>query len=195
MKNYFYVFEGIDGCGKTTLINALKLRLKDKFFYFTKEPFGTSLSNNIKKILTDVTLENDYISQYLFFAAERSYHIKTIIQPYLNKNYNVISDRFFYSSLVYQGISIDENFMQLVYDKSNYGVEVNKIFFCKIDYKIALERIKQRNINDELDNHYQDKLALLASRYDFLFEKNTLVVVLDMTKPVELLIEQILLEL
>ena len=96
---------------------------------------------------------------------------------------------------MYQGINIDENFMQLVYDKSNYGVEVNKIFFCKIDYKIALERIKQRNINDELDNHYQDKLALLASRYDFLFEKNTLVVILDMTKPVELLIEQILLEL
>jgi dTMP kinase len=195
MKNYFYVFEGIDGSGKTTLINALKLKLFKKPFYFTQEPFGNDFSVGLKDLLFKASSQNDYICQYLLFAAARSYHIKTIINTNLKNNYHVISDRFFYSSLVYQGLNIDENFIRLVYENSNYGVTVKKVFFCKIPYQIALERIEKRNINDLLDDIYKSELSLLAERYDMLFQNDPLVVVLDMNLPIEVLIEKVLAEI
>lgn len=195
MKNYFYVFEGIDGCGKTTLINSLKIRLAGKSFFFTKEPFGTQFNPNIKPLLYEAISHNDYISQYLLFAAERSYHIKTVINKHLNDNFNVISDRFFYSSLVYQGIHVDEDFIKSVYNNSSHGIKVKKIFFCRIPYEIALERINKRNINDTLDNYYKAKLSLLSDRYNRLFKNNPLVVTLDMTLSLEELIEKVMMEL
>lgn len=195
MKNYFYVFEGIDGSGKTTLINALKVRLFEKRFCFTQEPFGNDFSISLKDLLSKARSQDDYICQYLLFAAARAYHIKTIINPNLKNNYHVISDRFFYSSLVYQGSKIDENFIKLVYENSNYGVAVKKVFFCKIPYQIALDRIEKRNINDVLDDFYKSELSLLAERYDTLFQNNSLVVVLDMNLPVEILVEKVLAEI
>lgn len=195
MTNCFYAFEGIDGCGKTTLINALQKRLVEKSFYFTKEPCGTNFNPHIKELLCTTILEHDYIAQYLLFAAERSYHIKTIINPFLQNNYSVISDRFFYSSLVYQGMNVDENFIHFVYENSNHGLIINKIFYCKISSDIALERIKKRNINDTFDQYYEDKLCLLSSRYDMLFENNTKVIVLDMIQPLELLVKRVIQEI
>ncbi len=189
MKNYFYVFEGIDGCGKSTLIDVLKKKLFDRQFLFTKEPFGTSFNKNIKQLLYEAIDRNDHMCQYLLFAAERAYHIKNIINPYLKKGFNVISDRFIYSSIVYQGMNINENFIKLVYKNSNDNLKIKKIFFCKIPYKIALERIKLRNINDVFDSYYEDKLSLLELRYDLLFKNNNQVVVLDMTLPIELLLD------
>ncbi len=195
MENFFYVFEGIDGSGKTTLIDQLKKKLSNKNVYFTKEPFGTKLNTSFKELLYQVGSEEDYISQYLLFAAARSYHIKTVINPNLKNNYHVISDRFFYSSLVYQGMKIDENFIKLVYENSNYGVKVKKIFFCKISFNIAFQRIEKRNINDNLDNLYKSKLSLLAKRYDELFENDPSVVILDMNLPINILVEKVLEEL
>lgn len=194
MKNKFYVFEGIDGSGKTTLINILKEKLINKRFFFTKEPCGTNFNHHMKELLHKVVLKNDYISQYLLFAAERSFHIKTIINEHLNNNYNVISDRFFHSSLVYQGLTVDENFIDLVYKNSNHGISINKIFFCNICPDIALKRIQERNVNDILDNYFKDKLYLLSKRYNNLFHNNSSVVFLDMTLPIDILIGKVLKE-
>lgn len=195
MKNCFYVFEGIDGSGKTTLIDALKKQLIEKSFYFTKEPFGTMFSFNIKSLLYEAISKNDYVSEYLLFAAARAHHIKTVILPYLNSNYHVITDRFFYSSMVYQGMHLDESFIDLVYKNSNYGLNVDKIFFCKISPEIALQRMERRNSDDVLDNHYKTKLSVLANRYNQLFKDNPSVVTLDMSLPINVLIEQIMIHL
>jgi dTMP kinase len=192
MKNYLYVFEGIDGSGKTTLINALKKKLGEKSFCFTQEPFGNSFDVSLKDLLGKALLGEDYIAQYLLFAAARSYHIKTVINPNLQNNLHVISDRFFYSSLVYQGTRIDENFIKLVYENSNYGVTVRKVFFCKISYEIALQRMNKRKNNNALDDFYKNELVVLASRYDRLFQNDPLAVVLDMTLPIDVLVEKVM---
>jgi dTMP kinase len=195
MKNCFYIFEGIDGSGKTSLINELKKKLNEKHFYFTKEPCGTIFAPYIKELINLTLQNNDYISQYLLFAAERSYHIKNIIIPKLNEGFNVISDRFFYSSLVYQGININSKIIETIYLMTNYNIIINKIFFCKISAENALQRIEKRNYNDNLDNHYKDKLFLLEKQYNKIFQDNNLVITLDMTLPIQELIKIVIKEI
>jgi dTMP kinase len=195
MKNNFYIFEGIDGCGKTSLIDALKEKVSEKNFYFTREPFGTDLKIQLKDLLHKTIDKNDYLTQYLLFATERSYHIKNIILPKLKEGVTVISDRFFYSSLAYQGMNIDEEIIQSIYDKTNQGITIKKIFFCTMSHNIALQRIEKRNLNDPLDEYFKNQLLLLSQRYQAIFSSLDNVIYLDMNLPIPLLIEKVLKEI
>lgn len=102
---YFITFEGIDGAGKSTHIqafaDALAQRFPNKSVVLTREPGGTALGEKLRDILLHhpMHLETEAL---LMFAARRE-HLATVIEPALQAGKIVISDRFTDASFAYQG--------------------------------------------------------------------------------------------
>jgi len=116
MNGKFIVIEGIDGCGKTTQIEAIYKWLpssglleKNSQIIKTREPGGTKFGKRIREILldNDQEYEPSDLTELLLYAADRAEHVSKIISPELNKNNWVISDRFADSTLAYQGYGRD----------------------------------------------------------------------------------------
>lgn len=104
----FISIEGLDACGKTSIINLVAQQLKrdGHDVICTKEPGGSTIANKVRDILRDKDNKNmDYITETLLYAACRSQHLHDFIVPNLNDGKIVISDRFVDSSYVYQGIA------------------------------------------------------------------------------------------
>ncbi len=111
----FIVFEGIDGSGKSTHIKFLSENLRARGFHVleTSEPsrdsIGTFIRRYAEKNEERVTPE----TEALLFAADRYEHVKQVIKPALERGMVVISDRYFYSSIAYQGATgIDLNWIR-----------------------------------------------------------------------------------
>jgi len=108
MKGLFITFEGPDGSGKTTQIELLTGYLKEKGREIVTaiEPGGTKLGEKIRHILLDK--ENMGMSpraETLLFQASRAELVQKVISPALKAGHIVICDRFFDSTIVYQGIA------------------------------------------------------------------------------------------
>jgi dTMP kinase len=101
----FITFEGIDGAGKSTHIQAFSEELGKKYpqheIVLTREPGGTALGEKLREILLHhpMHLETEAL---LMFAARRE-HLATVIEPALAAGKIVISDRFTDASFAYQG--------------------------------------------------------------------------------------------
>ncbi|MGA9533879.1 MAG: dTMP kinase, partial [Anaerolineales bacterium] len=102
----FITLEGPDGCGKTTQARRLAESLKEagRSVLLTREPGGTAIGDQVRKIL--MSLDNRRMhprTEFLLFSASRSQLLHEVIEPHLQSGGVVISDRFFDSSLAYQG--------------------------------------------------------------------------------------------
>jgi dTMP kinase len=107
-KGLFITFEGLDGSGKTTQIKLLYEYLKGKGFdvITAAEPGGTEIGRKIRKILLDKkNHEMSYKAETFLFLASRAELVSKIIAPALREGKIVICDRFFDSTVVYQGIA------------------------------------------------------------------------------------------
>ena len=112
MKGKFIVFEGIDGCGKTTQIDELSkwlpnsglIQTKSKLIT-TREPGGSLLGKKLRGLILDNNENNkpSSLAELLLYSADRAEHVSKIISPALNNNDWVISDRFSDSTMAYQG--------------------------------------------------------------------------------------------
>lgn len=174
-KGRFIATEGPDTAGKTTLMRKLKEVLPiiypKEVFLFTREP-GNLLyrkfnkSKNIrKKLLTDSSLTCD--EQARLFAESRYYHTIEIINE-LNKGHNIITDRYLFSSIIYQGLELgfdkilDYNKESLKLLKEN-NVDINNIVLqisietynkrMAIKKKDALEDVEDKIVLDRIKNH------------------------------------------
>ena len=100
----FIVFEGGDGAGKTTQIEALREWLSSgvQEVIVTREPGGTPLGVALRELL----LHGEYVSpraEALIFAADRAQHVATLVRPALERGAVVLCDRYQDSSIAYQG--------------------------------------------------------------------------------------------
>ncbi len=102
---YFISFEGIDGAGKSTHVDAfrnlMQERYPDKEVVMTREPGGTALGEQLRNLLLDAPM-NLETEALLMFAARRE-HLAQVIEPALAAGKILISDRFTDASFAYQG--------------------------------------------------------------------------------------------
>ena len=108
MKGTFISFEGPDGAGKTSVINAIYHDMTSRLGYqkvlLTREPGGNRISEQIRDVLFDDQNTNmDARTEALLFAAARRQHIVEDIEPALKAGKVVLSDRYIDSSVAYQG--------------------------------------------------------------------------------------------
>ena len=102
----FIAFEGGEGSGKSTQAKLLKgwFEEEGKTVTLTREPGGSTLGKDLRKIL--LAKETGVISpraEALLYAADRAHHVFSVIKPALERNEVVITDRYFDSSIAYQG--------------------------------------------------------------------------------------------
>ena len=101
----FISFEGIEGSGKSSLLENLKKYYlkKELEVIFTKEPGGTELGKDIRDILLNPESSISSEAELLLLMADRIEHVTTIINPNLKKNKIIFCDRYIDSTIAYQG--------------------------------------------------------------------------------------------
>src|SRR4030066_801371 len=178
MKGIFITFEGIDGSGKTTQIELLHSFLKQSAFdvVLTREPGGTDIGDKIRKILLDSkNIQMSYRAETMLFLASRAELVSRIIQPSLNQGKIIICDRFFDSTIVYQGIARQLG-AEKILDMSLWATEniiPDLTFLLSIDAWECENRIKNgkkkkdRIEKEEIDfkSKIQEGYMQLAGKY------------------------------
>lgn len=104
-RSFFIVFEGLDGSGKSTLIQGLtkELEVRSQKFRLTREPGGTPLAEEIRRLLLRTDAEAPVAStELLLYAASRAQHVAGVIQPALKDGTWVLCDRFSASTVAFQ---------------------------------------------------------------------------------------------
>mgnify|MGYP001773274544 CR=1 FL=1 len=136
----FIVFEGIDGSGQSTHSKLLAEYLENKGYkvFLTKEPTNGEIGKLIRKILNK-ELEFDNLGLQLLMMADRAYHLKEI-KNYLEKEYIVISDRFWFSTVAY-GAEDNKTFNILFNFNSKLFGFPDIVFILDLDPKISIERL------------------------------------------------------
>jgi dTMP kinase len=99
-RGLFVVFEGIDGCGKSTQARRVAQR-RNALFVF--EPGDTPLGVDLRRWILDATTPMTPSTEALLLLADRAHHVNSKIEPALDTGQAVIADRFYASTLAYQG--------------------------------------------------------------------------------------------
>lgn len=160
-KGLFIALEGPDGSGKSTIASKLKDYIEDLGLkvVLTREPGGTPIGEQIRSIILDNnnTKMSD-MTEALLYAASRAQHVNEKIKPLLDKGYIVISDRYVFSSLAYQGyargLGIEE--VMEINKFAMGGVYPDKVLFFDISPEEALARKFIDREADRLENAGED---------------------------------------
>lgn len=178
MKGIFITFEGIDGSGKTTQIELLNSFLKQSGFdvVLTREPGGTDIGDKIRKILLDSkNIQMSYRAETLLFLASRAELVSKVIQPSLNQGKIVICDRFFDSTIAYQGIARQLG-AEKILDMSLWATEniiPDLTFLLSIDVWECENRIKNgKKKKDRIEKEEIDFKSKIQEGYMQLAGKN-----------------------
>ncbi|MBQ9536247.1 MAG: dTMP kinase [Desulfovibrionaceae bacterium] len=101
----FVTFEGVDGSGKTTIMEALacELRAQGHKVCATREPGGSALGKSLRELLLHTETKITKRAELLLFLADRAEHVATVIKPALAAGQVVLCDRYIDSTLCYQG--------------------------------------------------------------------------------------------
>ena len=100
-KGKFIVIEGLDGSGKTEVINRLKKDFPD--FVYSREPGGTVFGEMIRSVLLDSKSKKvPPLPMLLGFMSSRASHVQELVSPSLKKEVTVVSDRFDTSTFAFQ---------------------------------------------------------------------------------------------
>ena len=185
----FIVFEGIDGSGKTTLAKLLFETFQKRGIkvFLTREPYD----KNLRKTVLDRDL-NPWGETFIFLG-DRNLHVRELIKPKLEEGFTVISDRFYLSTLAYQGFGrgLDLELLKELNIKATEGLKPDITFLLDIDTDTALERIsKSRNTLERFEK--KDFLNKVREGFLKLAKEENNVVILDAKKHIYQLLGEVL---
>ena len=147
MSGYFITFEGGEGTGKSTQIKLLEkyLEAKGKDIITTKEPGGTEVGLEIRKLLVCGDKDKfDATAEALLYFADRHIHLTKKIWPAMDEGKIVLSDRFADSTFAYQywgyNKRVTKETLQSLYDIAVGDFKPDLTIILDIDPKIGLER-------------------------------------------------------
>ena len=142
-RGFFICLEGLDGCGKTTQAKLLAKRLrKDYHTIYTAEPSKGPIGKFVKKHCLHAANRGSIVTEALLFAADRVDHLESEVLPALEKGKTVISDRYIFSSLAYQGAAgLDLKWIEEV---NKHAVRPDLALFIDVDPKTVIGRLKKK---------------------------------------------------
>jgi len=149
------VFEGGEGCGKTTQAERLyQYFLKQgKKVILTREPGGTKNAELLRQLLLKGQCEEWLpYSEFFLLLAARVDHYEKHIKPHLDQGYIVICDRFLLSTLVYQGHGrgLDIQWMKKIHADVFKTLTIDKTFVFLLSPTIALSRVRKHQTFEDL---------------------------------------------
>jgi len=197
-KGLFITFEGLDGSGKTTQIKLLNSYLKGEGFdvILTREPGGTEIGRKIREILLDKKNQDiSHKTETFLFLASRAELTSKVIVPALGEGKIVICDRFFDSTLVYQGIArglgVEEILEMSLWATDGLVPDITFLLSMKVsrcDKRIKEANRKKDRIEME-ENNFKEKIY--KGYLDIARENKERFVVIDAEKSIESIFEEI----
>jgi dTMP kinase len=160
-RGAFITFEGSEGCGKSTQVVRLASRLEQAGAHtlITREPGGTPIGEKIRDLLqfAPESFAMTPEAELLLFEASRSQLVRETIEPALSHGTVVISDRFFDSTTVYQGVA-RKLAPEIVETLNAFAVGVTRpdvTFILDVDVETArarmLRRIRPVAVHDRME--------------------------------------------
>lgn len=168
----FIVFEGIDFSGKSSQIKLLSRYLQErgKSVCCLREPGGDEVSEQIRNILLEPHNVICDEAEALLYSASRAQFVKYKLMPALQEYDYVLLDRYWYSSIAYQGYGrkIDLDFLyRLVVYSTKLAPDPDKTFIFGISYGEMLER-KGKKSGDRLEEEKKDFWQRVIAGYEHL---------------------------
>lgn len=169
-RGFFITFEGGEGAGKSTQIERLAEKLREKGYsvLVTREPGGSPGAEAVRHVLLSGAAE-EFGSEMeaLLFAAARSDHVEQVIRPAIESGMIVLCDRFLDSSRVYQGVTgnIEPGLMEAIERVAINGMMPNLSIFLDLDAETGLRRAAARRSEGEgADRFEKETLAIHEQR-------------------------------
>lgn len=178
MRGKFIVFEGGEGSGKSTATREAVAYLEgshDLSVALTREPGGTPNAEIIRSILITEGATYDSISNTLLFATARRDHVQKLIRPSLEAGKWVVCDRFFLSTLAYQGAEgVDADFIRSLHASTTDDLMPDHTIILDVDPRIGLERsigrlAKEENSENRFEGYdlsFHDRMRATMLSYD-----------------------------
>ena len=182
----FVVIEGMDGVGKTTLIEGLKKILPNDVVYI-RDPGGTTISEELRTIVKKEEM-SDMTSLYLFLAARQDLFDR-IVKPALDDGKMVISDRWAWSTFIYQGVlgGLKEHLIKI----PNSTIEPDLIIHLDLPTNETMLRLSNRtDVSPDRYDSVAIHLKNLMRKWYLRLAQSSNVVTLDANRPPQLLVRQ-----
>ena len=168
-------FEGVDGVGKTTVINTLKDRLtsENKRVLVIQEPGTTQFGVEIRELIKKPTMRAP-ISDVLLFEAARADMVESVLKPAIKLGYDyILLDRYIDSTIAYQGYGNQNDLSLLEYLNNTVTKQLtpDKTILLTIPLEVANDRRRKR---DEAPDRYENEAFLerVSEGYEALALRN-----------------------
>lgn len=193
MLGHFITFEGGEGAGKTTVLQAVSTRLQQQGYQVvtTREPGGIEIAEKIRGIILDrAHTDMDARTEALLYAAARRQHLVERVMPALADGKMVLCDRFIDSSLAYQGyargLGIDEVYQMNQFAIDDTMPELTLFFDIKPVEGLNRISINQQREQNRLDletlsfhESVYEAYQLLLDRFEYRIKR------IDASQPLE----------
>lgn len=169
MQGRLIVFEGIEGCGKTTQLHRLRQWLQqpsqrqftgDIPLVLTREPGGTPLGQALREILLSPDAEHNGpadeihpVTELLLYASDRCQHVMTQLKPELAAGALILCDRYTDSTVAYQGFGrgLDRALIDHLNRIATAGLQSDLTLWLDLDVEQSLSRVRQRGARDRIE--------------------------------------------
>ena len=163
----FITFEGIEGCGKSTQAKRIADRLERAGVscILTREPGGTPIGNDIRRILlSSGNRDLPPLAELFLYEADRALHMAGVVKPALAEKKWVLCDRFFDATTAYQGYARgqDLHMTTRLNEMASFGIKPDKTFLLDCPVSVGLKRALKRNAENQVagqDRFEQEKTA------------------------------------
>ena len=173
-RGKFIVFEGIDGAGKTTQINLLAnyLREQGRAVYCTAEPTETVSGGLLRDALSGVTHRTvcEMAAMFVFDRINHNVNPVNGIQKMLADGFDVICDRYYYSSLAYQGSGTDPEWVGNMNLNCPEIMRPDVCIFLDLTPEQSMARINRGRATQEIYEN-EEKLTQVRNQFYRVFDQ------------------------
>ncbi len=180
MRGLFVSFEGVDGVGKSSIMQELVFFLQQSYrlkLFLTKEPTDNRIGSYIKKTIFDRADFEETYQSYLFLA-DRLHHLQAEINPAIQEGKLVLCDRYHDSTIAYQGTTKEKR--DFFYNMYNWQILRVPDLTIWIDAKIDIlqKRLESRKQKNSFDQESADFFLQVQQNYRWLFTQESKRIVL-----------------
>lgn len=168
MQGKFIVFEGVEGCGKTTQLEHARQWLLESGWLSllqskqviqqvltTREPGGTDLGAGLRQLLLAQTTAEPMQdrAELLLYAADRAQHVEGYLRPHLASGALILCDRYTDSTVAYQGYGrgLDLNLIHQLNQIATQGLESDLTLWLDLAAETGLARTQRRGVADRIE--------------------------------------------
>jgi len=186
-KGMLICIEGIDASGKTTQAKLLVKNLNERGYkaVYTSEPTKGFFGQILRQKILYGNERVPAVVEALLFALDRLEHVEKEIKPALEKEKIVVSDRYLYSSIAYQGAAgLDPAWIEEI---NRWAIKPDLAIYLDVPAEVVIKRLKRkRSVMETLENQRRVRNVYLR------LVKEGMLLLVDGNRPIEEIEREIL---